>query len=156
MPSKKIKLPSLSTYKNLMGKFPICCVDVVFLNQAKDQTLLFKRDNEPVKNTFFTLGGALQKGEIFIQGAVRKIKEETSLTIPANRLTFAGVTNDLHNNSRFPKISYHAAVIFYYCTITPAEEKKIKLDEQHKEKKWFLTNDKKIHPLIKDRLKLIL
>lgn len=138
-------------YKEIMRKMPITTVDVVFLN--KDKILLFKRNNEPVKNVFFTMGGRIIKGESFIECAERQVKTELGIKIDPKKLKFIGVTQDNHKNSTFKGISYYSITIFYTYEIEKAPD--LKLDFQHSEYKWFSMKDKTLHPHIKERIKQI-
>ncbi len=145
----KDQLPR-QTYRLLMDKAPICCVDVLFFNKEKTETLLFKRANEPVKGIYFTIGGRLLKNEKLIDCAVRQALKETGIKVKKKLLIPGGVTEDIHKNSMFRDISYHAIDIFYGCILNGKE--KIKLDHQHSDYQWFSVKDKKIHPFVRNRI----
>lgn len=139
-------------YKEIMAKMPISTIDVVILNKSKNKTLLFKRNNEPVKGVYFTLGGRLIKGENFLKGAIRQVKRELGIKIDPKKTFYAGVTQDFHKNSTYKGISYHSVAVFY-SHILEDENLNIKLDSQHSEYKWFDIKDKKLHPHIKERIR---
>ena len=139
-------------YRDIVAHMPVSTVDIVLLNKTKDKTLLFKRNNEPVKNVYFTIGGRLLKGENFLHGAVRQAKRELGLKIDPQRAFFAGVTQDFHKNSVFKGVSYHAVAVFFGY-ILQDENINIKFDAQHSNYKWFSVKDKKLHPHIKERVK---
>lgn len=145
----KKQLPR-ATYRLLMDKAPICCVDVLFFNKEKTKTLLFKRANQPVKNVYFTIGGRLLKNEKLIDGAGRQALKETGIRIKKRLLVPGGVTEDIFGNSIFADVSYHAVDIFYGYILDGQE--KIRLDNQHSDYQWFSINDKKIHPFVKNRI----
>ena len=145
----KDQLPR-QTYRLLMDKAPICCVDVLFFNKEKTKTLLFKRTNEPVKGVYFTIGGRLLKKEKIIDCAIRQTYQETGIRVPKNKLALGGVGEDIHKNSVFAGVSYHAVDIFYGCILNGKE--KIKLDHQHSDYQWFSVKDKKIHPFVRNRI----
>lgn len=139
-------------YKDIVKHMPVSTVDIVILNKNKNKTLLFKRNNEPVKNVYFTIGGRLLKGETFLHGAVRQAKCELGLKIDPKKTFFGGVTQDFHKNSVFKNVSYHAVAVFFYYVL---ENKNIniKFDNQHSDSKWFSIKDKKLHPHIKERIR---
>jgi colanic acid biosynthesis protein WcaH len=139
-------------YKDIVAHMPVSTVDVVLLNKTRDKTLLFKRNNEPVKNVYFTIGGRLLKGESFLHGAVRQAKRELGLKIDPKKIIFAGVTQDFHKNSVFREVSYHAVAVFF-AYILENENINIKFDTQHSDYRWFLVNEKKLHPHIKERIR---
>ena len=135
-----------------MAQIPIPTIDLVLLNKTRDKTLLFKRNNEPVKGVYFTIGGRLLKGENFLKGAVRQAKREFGLKIDPKKTIFIGVTQDFYKNSIYKNVSYHNVVAF--CAyILENEDINSKLDSQHSNYKWFSVKDKKLHPYIKERIR---
>ena len=141
-----------NVYKEIVAHMPVSTVDIVLLNNDKTKTLLFKRNNEPVKGVYFTIGGRLLKGEPFLHGAVRQAKRELGLKIDPKKTFFGGVTQDFHANSVFKGVSYHAVAVFFYYVLEN-ENIDIKFDTQHSNGKWFSVNDKKLHPHIKERIR---
>ena len=139
-------------YKDIVAHMPVSTVDIVLLNKKRNKTFLFKRNNEPVKNVYFTIGGRLLKGESFLHGAVRQAKRELDLKIDPKKAFFGGVTQDFHKNSVFKGVSYHAVAVFFGY-ILEDENINIKFDKQHSDHKWFSIKDKKIHPHIKERIR---
>lgn len=136
----------------IMDVSPIACVDIVFVDAKKERTLLFLRSNEPCKGQYFTIGGRIWKGESFFETAKRKAHEELALSIDRARLIGPHVTEDIHQNSAFRDVSYHAVPIFFFYTLNVEEERHINLDTQHEHAKWFPIRCSKLHPLIKNRL----
>ncbi len=139
-------------YKDIVAHMPVSTIDIVLLNKTQDKTLLFKRNNEPVKGVYFTIGGRLLKGEPFLHGAVRQARRELGLKIDPKKAFFAGVTQDFHSNSVFENVSYHAVAVFFGYVLEN-ENINLKFDKQHSDHKWFSVNDKKLHPHIKERVK---
>ena len=135
-----------------MKSNPITTVDVTFINTKKDKTLLFKRENKPLKGVYFTIGGRLWKNETFIQSALRHAKKELGLRLNPKKLIFGGVSEELHPDSIFPGISYHAVDIFFYYVLD-TKNLKLTFDSQHNHYKWFNLNDIKLHPMLKKRFK---
>ena len=137
-----------------MKSVPICTVDVLFLNQQMSKIILFKRNNEPVKGIYYTIGGRLLKDERLLDCAKRQAKREVRITLKNKDLNLGGIQEDIHSNSAFKGATYHAVGVFYYCIV---DEDKFKpaLDDQHAAFKWFEINSKKIHPLIRTRINQI-
>jgi len=69
-------------YQHIIEVLPILCVDVVIRN-ARGEYLLIKRANQPRKGEWWVIGGRLLKGETLVEAAIRKVREETSLTVQA-------------------------------------------------------------------------
>jgi colanic acid biosynthesis protein WcaH len=153
--SRKEKLLPLKQYRRLFEISPICTVDVLFFNKDLTKILLFKRNNEPLRGVYFATGGRLLKGERFLDGAVRQAMREVGLKINKNKLIWGGIQEEIHPNSIFGKISYHAVAIFYGYLIDENRFKPM-MDGQHSEYKWFFIKDKNLHPYIKSRIKQFL
>jgi 8-oxo-dGTP pyrophosphatase MutT (NUDIX family) len=142
-------------YGEFMKNLPIFCVDIIIFDESKTKILLGKRNNEPLKNEYFSIGGRLQKGEEIKSCAARKAKEELGIDISTEHLLSGGVINEIHPNSSFGKdIEYHAVTVFYGYCIQPNAE--VCLDSQHSEFKWFDISDSSIHPNVKYRINSII
>jgi colanic acid biosynthesis protein WcaH len=138
-------------YKDYLRFFPVPTVDVLFFNPKMKKTLLFKRNNNPLKGGYFSVGGRIVKGESMIAAAVRKTKEETGLSLERKKLFFGGVQDEIHSTSIFPLIGYHSVDIYFGYILS--EEKKISFDSQHSSAKWFSINDPTLHPYIKSKIR---
>lgn len=136
-----------------METMPICTVDVLFFNGDKTKTLLFKRNNEPMKGAYFSIGGRLTKGELLEECAVRQASREAGIAIRKDGLVFGGMQEEMCPNSIFQGISYHAIDIFYGYILTNEE---IKLDVQHSDYQWFSISDERLHPFIKTKVESLL
>lgn len=139
----------IEKYREIMETSPICTVDVLFFNSDKTKTLLFKRTNEPLKGVYFSVGGRLLKNESIEECAIRQAKREVGVSIPDDRLVYGGWQEEIHSNSIFEGVSYHA-IDFFYGYILESED--IRLDNQHDEYLWFSVNDKTLHPFIQTKL----
>ncbi|MFA6391463.1 MAG: NUDIX domain-containing protein [Patescibacteria group bacterium] len=137
-------------YKEFMEELPICTVDILFFNHNKQSVLLLKRVNKPLKNAYFSPGGRMIKNETFEDCAVRQAKTELGLKIDKKKLVFGGVINEIHKESIYPKTNYHCVNVYFGYVLTKT---KIKLDSQHSSAEWFLVGNKKLHPLIKAKIK---
>lgn len=140
-------------YKELLDISPICTVDVLFFNSDKTETLLFKRQNEPLKDSYFSVGGRLFKNERLEDCAVRKAFEEVGITIDKEKLTFGGTVEELNPNSIFEGVSYHAIDSFYGYIMN---DEKLKLDDQHSDYRWFSVSDDSLHPFLKTKIASLL
>lgn len=130
---------------------PVCTVDLVIFNKYFNKILLFKRNNAPAKDLYYTAGGRLHKNETLEKCAIRQAKEELGLNIKKRDMAYGGVVEEIFNNSYFSEDIGTHNINFYFSTILD-ENKAIKLDDQHTESKWFSINDKKIHKWIKERI----
>lgn len=137
-------------YREVLDITPVCTADVLFFNSDKTKTLLFKRENEPLKGVYFSVGGRLLKNELLEDCAMRQGLREADININKNELTFGGVQEELHPNSVFDGVSYHAVVIYYGYVLR--DDELIKLDSQHSDFKWFSVSDQILHPFIKSRI----
>ena len=155
MAIEKRGLLPIDTYRKNMDTVPIATVDILFLNKTKDKTLLFRRINEPLSGIYYSIGGAIFKEETLLDCAVRQAKRELGLTINPNGLLFAGAQEEIHPNSIFPNISYHAIDI-YYGYLLEDENIPLSLDKQHSDYKWFSVEDATLHPFMKTKLKNLL
>ena len=140
-------------YHGVLEVMPICAVDVVFFNKDKTKTLLFKRLNEPLKGTYFSIGGRLLKNEKLEDCAVRQALREAGVRIQKDQLVLGGVQEEIFGASAFGEISYHAINIFYGCVLSDEE---ITLDNQHSDYQWFSVSDETIHPFIKTKVTSLL
>lgn len=139
----------LERYRAAMEEFPIVTVDVIFLSPDKKKILLGKRTNQPYAGEFYSFGGRFFKNESFLEAAERIAKQELGLSIPAEKLLFAGVLNEINDSSIFDGVNYHAVDVYFVCTLG---DESMKLDSQHSEIAWFPVDDARIHPNVKARI----
>lgn len=141
-------------FQTILRSMPLATVDILFFNKKMDKIALFKRTNEPMRGVYFSTGGRILKEEKIIDCAKRQAEREAGIKLKDDDLKYGGLQEELHKNSAFKDATYHAIALFYYCTV---DEKNFKptLDNQHQDFRWFSVNDKKIHPLMKSRLKTI-
>ncbi len=67
-------------YARIMEVLPVLCVDVVVQN-SRNEYLLIRRANEPLKDQWWVIGGRVLKGETLEQAAIRKVREEVGLKV---------------------------------------------------------------------------
>ena len=116
----------LPEYKSIIKSVPILCVDVIAQNSVGEY-LLLKRANEPLKNIWWVIGGRVHKGELMIQAAIRKVKEEISLNI--KNLNLMGYYEEIFDKNSFNINSKLHTVSIVYSTVINSDQK-IKLDSQ--------------------------
>jgi len=122
-----------SLYKKIMESVPVICVDAIIMNE-KNEYLLVKRKNEPLKNKFWMVGGRLHKNELLIKGIKRKLREEVG--IKKGLVKYLGFFEEFFSkteqkiNGNFHTISFVFIVFINSKTI-------IEIDNQSKEFKWF-------------------
>lgn len=143
----------LEKYREVLDIAPVCTVDVLFFNENKTETLLFKRKNEPIKGLYFSVGGRLFKNEHLVDCAIRQASQEVGVNVNSDKLTFGGVQEELNPNSMFDDVSYHAIDVFYGYVL---DNEEIKLDSQHCDYKWFSVSDDSLHPFIKTKIASLL
>ena len=118
-------------YKNFVDAMPILCGDCVILNK-KEQCLLVKRMNEPLKGQWWTPGGRVYKGEKLEKAVHRKIGEE--LGIRLKNLKPLGYYEDQFNkNSQNVEFLHTLGVVFQ----AEPESLNIKLNEQSEDWRFF-------------------
>jgi colanic acid biosynthesis protein WcaH len=142
---------SKDIYGGILDKVPVCTVDVIFFNQKKDKTLLFCRNNEPLRGIYFSIGGRLNKNETFLECAVRQAKRELDLDIEVQKLFFGGVQKEDYHNSMFAGVAYSTVNIFYGY-ILEEENPTLNFDDQHSASKWVSIDDSSLHPFLKSKL----
>ena len=120
-------------YKKIMESVPIICVDVIIMNE-KNQYLLVKRKNEPLKNKFWMVGGRLNKNELLIEGIKRKLKEEVG--IKKGLIKYVGFFEEFFKKTE-QKINGNFHTISFVYIAYVSSKTKIIIDEQSKDFKWF-------------------
>ena len=90
---------------------------------------------------------------MFLNCALRQTLLEAGIDIKINEIFFGGVQEEIHPNSIFEGVSYHAVDIFYGYVL---EDEKIELDKQHSDYRWFSVNDDTLHPFIKTKISSLL
>lgn len=113
-------------YKQILEVMPLLCVDIVIRN-ARGEYLLVKRDNEPLKGSWWVVGGRVHKYETLTQAVRRKVKQETSLAV--TKMRPIGYYEDTFNkNSIKLDTKLHALSVVFEVPIS--NNVKIQLDSQ--------------------------
>ncbi len=134
-------------YKKILSVMPILTVDIVIVDHGK--FLLLKRAIPPAKGQWWTPGGRVIKGEKLEEAARRKAEEETGLRVNIVRLL--GADGVLWPRSRFG-VSSHTLSVVYLAKLISAK-KRVVVNFNNTEAKWFDRIPKKIHPFVKKFLR---
>lgn len=119
------------------NKYAKPSVTVDFIVHIKGQgILLIKRKNYPYKNRWALPGGFLDVGkENTLQAALRELKEETSLDIPADNIKLEGVYSDPDRDPRD-----HVVSVVYSVELDTSYIGKVKPADDAVEAKFFAIN----------------
>ncbi len=129
-------------YKQIHANVPIPCVDVVLLDGKK--VLLGLRTNPPAKGSYWFPGGRVYKGETLKDAAIRKMKEETGLTVSI--IAHLGSDETIFPDSIFGWPTHSINNLFL---VRAKKKQLITGDNQHSDWQWFETLPAKSHPYIK-------
>ena len=143
-------------YAQILDAIPVFTVDIVIFNPEKNKVLLFKRENEPLKNIYYTPGGRVNKNEKLNDAIIRKSKEELGLNIEINKLQYCGIIEEFFENSNFDGVSngtHHINILYKFIL---NDTNSIQLDKQHQLFDWFSIDDTNLHDYIKDKIRICL
>jgi len=113
-------------YISIIEVLPILCVDIIIQNRSGEY-LLIQRGREPLKGEWWVIGGRVLKGETLEEGAVRKIKEESNLSI--SEVNFVGYYEDTSEVNPFGESMPLHSVSMVFSATYP-DDQNIKLDYQ--------------------------
>lgn len=126
-------------FSKIRGLLPIAAVDILAVYEGK--LLLMLRNNEPVKDVWFTPGGRVRFGETLEQACLRELREETGLK--AVKLERKGVMGHFYPQA-------HYITTFFRVDV---QDNQVVLNVEHREYKWIskLTDD--LHHYVKQMIK---
>src|SRR3989338_2341217 len=127
-----MSLIPLDKYVDIVKDLPILCADIVLQN-TRGEYLLIKRNNEPLKDEWWVIGGRVLKGETMEEAAIRKVKQETVLQIKNMRPIGSFELVNGTNPFGLP-FKYHSVSIVFSAVID--SQQSIKLDDQSVEFKF--------------------
>ena len=111
---------------------PIVGVGAIILRRSpRSQVVLVKRRNPPLKGEWTIPGGALDIGELLIDGAYREALEETGLIV---RTTGAIEIFDRIIRDELRRVQYHYVLLDYVCEVEGGE---LRAGGDAEEAKWF-------------------
>ena len=100
-------------YTRIIDLIPIICVDIII--KWDNKYLLVKRNNNPLKDEWWVVGGRILKKELAVDACSRKMFEETGLS--ASNFEFVGVYQDVFEESSFGKHDYHTISLVFETQI---------------------------------------
>tara|TARA_B100001059_G_C17804735_1_gene568395 strand:- start:271 stop:714 length:444 start_codon:yes stop_codon:yes gene_type:complete len=119
-------------YRDIISYIPIVCVDII-VNKNK-KFLLLKRNNPPLKNSWYLPGGRINIGESIEEASIRKIYEELGINVLKKQLKLVGIYQDKFDvNSFGEKKNYSTISIVFEINILNSE---LILDSQSSKFKW--------------------
>jgi len=119
----------LELYKQIHASVPIACVDVVVIKD--EEVLLCHRQNKPAQGEWWFPGGRVLKGETLAEAAVRKMGEETGLTLALGEQL--GTTETVFPDGPFGGPTHTINTVFVATTTDSSPT----LDAQHDQWRWF-------------------
>lgn len=135
------------TFKIVIENTPLVSIDLCLVYNG--QILLGKRNNEPLKGTWFTPGGRIYKNESWQNALLRIVRMELGLRdIGVGQFSLMGVWDHFYNNSAPDQnTSTHYVNLPHYAEFR--SKPPIVLDDQHSEFTWFdlssVINNEKCH-----------
>ena len=140
------------TFKTVIENTPLVSIDLCFV--CDDQLLLGKRNNDPLKGEWFTLGGRIHKNETWQDALLRIVEAESGLSGTAvEDFSLMGMWDHFYSNSAVDQnTSTHYVNLPHYAVFQA--EPDIILDDQHGEFKWFdlsvVSKDEKFHAYVRN------
>lgn len=115
---------------------PLVSIDLV-LRKASGEVLLGLRENRPARDYWFVPGGRIKKNETFREAFSRLVETECQIGFHFDKARFLGPHQHLYpdNFSGSEGIATHYVVLAYELQFT--EGQKCKLDDQHRQQKWW-------------------
>jgi colanic acid biosynthesis protein WcaH len=140
------------TFKMVIENAPLVSIDLCLIFEG--QILLGKRNNEPLKDEWFTPGGRIHKNETW-QNALRRVGElELGLSyIHVEKFELMGVWDHFYNNSVVDQdISTHYVNLPHYSVVK--SRPLITTDDQHGDFQWFdlsmVSGDQSFYPYVRN------
>jgi len=147
-----IRMLDSQIFKTVIGNTPLVSVDICLV--CKGQMLLGKRNNEPLKGSWFTPGGRIHKNENWQNCLSRVALTELGLSIQnIDRFILMGVWDHFYPNSVFGQnISTHYVNLPHYACFEYKPNTRV--DDQHIEFEWFdlerVANEEAFHPYMRN------
>ena len=136
-------------YKEIVELMPICCIDIVIINN--DKMLLVKRKNEPEKGKLWFPGGRLYKNEKLKDAALRIAKEEVGLTVNIQKMIGAYDYMSDKTNLEGIKTGTHTPIITFLTKLN--ENQEVELDSNHSDFNWVDSIEENFDPYLKEVIK---
>ena len=121
-------------YLQIISCVPITCVDILIQNQRQEY-LLVKRNDEPLRGEFWVVGGRLSIDESQVAACQRKCRDEVGLEIPEGDFCFVGVYDDSFESNAFQAPTLYRTISMVYRATVP-DNVLVVLDKDHSEFSW--------------------
>jgi colanic acid biosynthesis protein WcaH len=121
-------------YSKIVEVIPILCVDIVIKNEL-GQFLLIQRNNQPLKNIWWVIGGRVKKGELILNACKRKVFEEVGINL--NHFEHIGYYEEVFSVGPFSNNSYHTLSLVFEAKLDSISHAPILLDDQSAGWGWF-------------------
>ena len=119
-------------YREIISCIPIVCVDIIVKKNKK--FLLLKRNNPPLKNSWYLPGGRVNINESIEEACIRKIYHELGINVSQKELKIVGIYQDKFDVNPFgEKKNYSTVSIVFEINILNSE---FILDSQSSKFKW--------------------
>ncbi len=138
----------LKEYQNIISKMPVLCTDIIVTN-PDTKYLLVKRNNEPLKSSYWVPGGRILHYETIDNALNRILLKEVNINSFNLEKKFTGVYQDFFNKNSFESnTKYHTISIVFQLFIS--KDILIKLDNQSEN---FIWSDKLPNRFVKNIIK---
>lgn len=144
---------SSRTYFTILRHVPLVTVDIIILSADRKKTLVGLRKNKPARYTWYSIGGRLQKHESFIHCAIRQLQIDLGLKISLSRLKFIGIKSEEFPDSSHGKVSTHNINLFFGLIMN---QNSFMANDQHSKIDWLSIHDGRIHPYVRQKIRLTL
>ena len=119
-------------YEKIHAYMPIVCVDIIIKNNL-GEFLLVKRNEEPVKDKWWFVGGRVLRNERLIDAARRKVFEEAGLKMHSLEKIVGSYELFFSSDPFGHKNGTHAITTCFSGNLLEANNNEVELDCSHKE-----------------------
>ena len=122
-------------FNEIRRVMPIAAVDLLVVYEGR--LLLMLRNNEPVKDVWFTPGGRVRFGETLEQACLRKLGEETGLE--AVGVERKGVMGHLYPGAHYVTTFFRVDVV----------DDRVVMNDEHRDYRWVSDVAEDVHPYVR-------
>ena len=133
-------------YNTIITNVPIACVDIAII--ANGSILLVKRKDAPAMGQWWVPGGRVLKGEMMVDTAKRKAREEVGIDCYVGPIIHTAETIFEDGPNGIPIHSINSC--FLLC---PSDLEECELDSHHFDYKWVKSITPDLHSYVKCCLK---
>ncbi len=131
---------SQDDYYNVCSKMNVTSIDMILDYNGK--YLLGKRINEPAKDTYFVIGGVIQKHETLNHAFKRISSNELGIELAMDSFKFHVISQHWYDkNFKDDIFGTHYISLSYKRSLTDDEFLKIHIDDQHSEMVMLTVNE---------------